>query len=275
MRLRTQLSALAVAALVVAPVAAEEMVYPLAAAVTPDGTVYVADLRLPGVWKVGDGKAEVYFRGQKTFRTPLNAVRCLAVAKDGRLLAGDSATRDVYVFDEAGKPQPLTGGKIGIPVAIAVNAAGDLFVSDLESARIWTVPAAGGEPKEFAVIAGCRGLAFDGAGRLWAAANTGEPVRRFAADGASETVVAEGPFQFPHQVAVLGETAYVTDNYAKAVWKIEAGKEPTPLAQGAPFVSPVGLAVRGGDLLVADPHAKRVFVVTLEGKVTPLVGGTE
>ncbi len=252
---------------------AADFVYPLAVAATEGGTVYVGDLRLPGIWKVADGKASVFFQGQKTFRTPLNAVRCLAIAQDGRLLAGDSATREVYAFDGDGKLQPLSGGKIGIPAAIAVNAAGEIFVSDLEAERIWKLPVAGGEPQEFAVLAGVRGLAFDGGGKLWVVTTVGDPVRKVAADGTAETVVAGDPFKLPHQIALLGDAAFVTDNYAKTVWKIEPGQPPTPLLQGPPLVSPVGLAVRDGKLLVADPHAKAVFVVTPEGKATPLVTG--
>src|SRR5690606_10448952 len=41
--------------------------------------LYVADLRLPGLWKVVDGKAEVFVQGEKRYRTPLNAIRCLAL----------------------------------------------------------------------------------------------------------------------------------------------------------------------------------------------------
>ena len=91
---------------------AQELNYPLAVAAADDGTLYIADRYLPGVWKVTNGKTEVYFQGSKKFRTPLNAVRCVAIDKQGRLLAGDSATREVYRFDESAKPKPLTGGKM-------------------------------------------------------------------------------------------------------------------------------------------------------------------
>jgi len=52
-------------------------------------------------------------------------VRCVAAGiydDQGKLLAGDSATREVYRFDEAGNPVPLTKGKIGIATAIAVRS---------------------------------------------------------------------------------------------------------------------------------------------------------
>ena len=99
--------------------AADGMLYPLAAAVAEDGTIYVADRDLPGVWKYSDGKWSIYFQGSKKFRTPLNAVRCLAIDHQGKLLAGDSSTREIYRFDDANQPQPLTKGGVGIPMSLA------------------------------------------------------------------------------------------------------------------------------------------------------------
>ena len=253
-------------------------VYPLAAVADPAGVVYVADLRLPGIWKVTDGKAEVFFQGSKRFRTPLNAVRVLAIEPEGTLLAGDSATREVYRFSADGKPEPLTNGYIGIPSAIAVAADGTIYVADLESQRIWSFAKEGlqegEEPKEVAVVAGVRGLAFDAEGRLILSTTIEDPIRRVGADGKLETLVPGRPFQLNHQIVIGNDgTMYVTDNYAATVWQVPAGGgEPKPFLQGAPLNKPVGLGKRGDDLLVADPHAKAVFVVTPDGKATPLVG---
>src|SRR4051812_21740421 len=61
-------------------------------------TIYVADRKLPGVLTLKDGKFSKFFAASKKFGTPLNAVRCLAIDKEGKLLAGDSATRDIYCF---------------------------------------------------------------------------------------------------------------------------------------------------------------------------------
>ena len=253
---------------------AAEMQYPLSAAATPDGTLNIADRKLPGIWKVAGGKVEVFFQASKKFRTPLNAVRCLAVDSKGRLLAGDSATREIYRFDKAGKPTPLTKGFIGIPMTIAPDGKGMLYVSDLETQRIWKFPEDGGEPKEFAVLSGVRGLAFDKDGKLYAENASKDCLVRFTPDGKKETVVAGRVFRFGHNVAVGKDgTAYVADGYGKCIWKIAPGKKPGKLVEGGEFVNPVGLSWYKGNLLLVDSRANAVFEVTTAGKVKKLIAG--
>ncbi len=252
--------------------ATAQMQYPLAVC-AKEKTVFVADRNLPGIWKIDDGKAAVFFQGQKKFRTPLNAVRCVAIDKDGKLLAGDSATRDIYRFGDDGKPVPLTKGKIGIPMAIAVAKDGTIYVADLEVHRIWKVPAAGGEPTEFAVINSPRGLAFDKDERLWILTTSSKDgqIQRADKNGKLESVVADKPFKLPHNIVVMDDgTAYVSDNYAGAIWKVPAGGKPEKFVGGDPLKKPVGLARFGVEMLIADPHAKSVFA-TDKGKVVPVL----
>ena len=254
-----------------AAVAADEMQYPLSVAPLADGAVVVADRSLPGLWTVTGGKTEVRFQGSKKFRTPLNAVRAVAVAADGTVYAADSSTRDVWKFVD-GQPVPLTKGMIGIPVDLAFDPSGDLFVSDLETQAVWRVPAAGGEPKEVAKLAAPRGLFVDGQGRLWAVAASGEqPLVRIGPDGAVEPVVKERVFEFPHDVVVTDDgTAYVSDNYARAVWKVTADGTATKWATGDPLRGPVGLALVNGKVLVADPQARAIWEADADGKLTPV-----
>jgi sugar lactone lactonase YvrE len=244
--------------------------YPLSVA-TADGGLLVADRQLPGLWRIAGGTASVFFQGQKKFRTPLNAVRAVAVGRDGTVYAADSATRDVHRVAADGTTTPLTGGRIGIPVDVAIAASGDLFVSDLETQSIWRVPAAGGEPAKVVTLAAPRGLFVDGADRLWAVAASGEaPLVRIAADGAVEPVVKTRAFEFPHDVVVIdgpdGPVAFVSDNYARTIWKVAADGAATAWIKGAPLVGPVGLAIEKGDLLVADPQARTIFRVAPDGR---------
>jgi hypothetical protein len=258
----------------------EGMRYPLSVAALPDGGLVVADRQLPGLWRIADGKATVLFRGEKRFRTPLNAVRAVAVGRDGTVFAADSSTRDVYRIAADGKAVPLSGGRIGIPIDIAVAASGDLFVSDLETQSIWRLPAAGGEPITVAEIAAPRGLFVDATDRLWAVAASGEtPLVRIGADGMVEPVVKTRAFEFPHDVVVRdgpdGPVAFVSDNYARTIWKVTADGAVSPWISGPPLVGPVGLAVAGGDVLVADPQARAIFRVGGDGRPEPVVAAAK
>ena len=252
--------------------------YPLDAAVSADGTYYIADRKLPGIWKLKDGQNTILYQGKKKYRTPMNAVRCVHVAADGTLYAGDSATREVYSVSPTGEVKALTNGSIGIPTAIAV-VDDTVYVTDLELQRIWKFPVAGlpvtQQPTEFAVIGGCRGLFVDDKGSLWVLSSLKPQLQKFTGEGKSEKVVDDLVFEFPHQVCVTTEgTAYVTDGYAKAVWKIAPGGKPEKWVSGDPFQNPIGIRQQGADFIVCDSRANGLFRVSADAKVEKIFGGT-
>ena len=251
--------------------------YPLDAAVAADGTYYIADRKLPGIWKLKDGVNSVFYQGNKKYRTPMNAVRCVHVAADGTLYAGDSATREVYSISASGEAKALTNGQIGIPTAIAV-VDGTVYVTDLELHRIWKFPAAGlpitKQPEEFTVVGGCRGMFVDGNGFIWVLSSLKPQLRKYTGDGKFETVVDDLVFDFPHQVYVTKDgTAYVTDGYAKAIWKIAPGGKPEKWVSGEPLVNPVGIRQQGDDFIVCDSRANALFKITPDAKIEKIFGG--
>ncbi|WP_417392934.1 hypothetical protein [Gimesia sp.] len=252
---------------------AAELLYPLSVAAADKGPVYVADRKLPGIWSVENGKATSFFTGSKVFRTPLNAVRCVAIDKEGHVLAGDSSTREVYRFEKAGeKPQPLTNGGIGIPMDVVVLKNGDLLVSDLELQQIWKVPAAGGKPTLFAKVEAPRGLALDQGENLWVVSGTADQLLKVSPDGEVAVVVKGRPFNFPHDVVVLDDgSAIVSDGYEKVLWKVAADGTTEKWVAGEPFKNPVGITRQGQNILVSDPHAKTVFSVDPEKNVSELL----
>jgi sugar lactone lactonase YvrE len=246
----------------------QEMQYPLAIAAR-EQTLFIVDRNLPGIWKVEDGKRELFFQGSKQLRTPLNAPRSIAVDRDGRLLVGDSATREVYRFDADGKAEPLTGGGIGLPMGIAVSDAGDLLVSDLELHCIWKVPAGGGKPEKFADVPAPRGVALDQEGRLWVVSRGDNELVRVTAAGKVETVIKGRAFGFAHHIALDSQgNVYISDSYARTIWKLDRAGKPVSWASGKPMVRPVGLAWQGDKLFVADPQAKAVFQIDGQGQIT-------
>jgi hypothetical protein len=234
--------------------------------------VFVADQDLPGVLTITGGRVEVFFQADKKYTSPLNGTRCVALDRDGSLLVGDAATREVYRFDAKGKPSPLTGGVLGIPVDIAVDAEGNLVVSDRGVGCIWQLPKAGGRPKKFASLRAPRGLTIAADGTLWVVSLGEDQLVRISPDGRITPVVKGRVFEFPHDV-VLDEhgVAYVSDGYASAIWKVERSGKTSKWLAGSPLSGPVGLNWHGDKLLVSDPKAKNVFEVARDGKVSPLV----
>lgn len=260
-------------ALATAATLAEEMLYPLGAVRSPDGAIFVVDLKMHGVWQSKGGALTKFFEGSPKFRTPLNAARCIAFDKAGKVLVGDSSTRQIYRFDEPGKPTPLTKGGvgIGIPMAIAVDADGTLFVADLELHRIFKVPAEGGLAVEFIAISAPRGVAFDADGNLIVLSTTKDQVHRVTKDGKKTLVVPDRPIDFAHNIVVGPDKfMYATDGYGKTVWKISQEGKLEKLVSGEPLVNPVGLSLSGDKLLVTDPRANAVFEVDFAGKLTKL-----
>lgn len=250
-------------------VRSQTMEYPLAVVAAKNGTLFVADRNLPGIWKIQDGVPSIHFQASKTFRTPLNAVRCLAIDANGVLYAGDSATREVYRLDEAGKPQPLTSGGIGIPMAIAIDSKGNLLVADLEQHKIFEVPSAGGKATEFAKVQAPRGIAIDSQDRVWVLSNSKQPLVRIGQDRKTEILVNESMFEFTHQLVLDSEeNAYFCDGYAKTIWKIPAGGKPEKMFVGEPLKNPVGLWLAGDQIWIADPHQKTIFMLPKSGEKT-------
>ncbi len=252
-------------------VIAEEFQYPLAVVVDKQETIFVADLKLPGIWKISEGKKEIFFQASKKFRTPLNAVRCLALDKDGNLLAGDSSTREVYRFSAEGKPTPLTKGKVGIAMALAVNSKGDIYVADLETRSILIIPSEGGSPKVFVTGLPVRGMTFDQQGNLLVAAHSKNQLLQITPEKKIEVLIPGRPFQFSHHLTIDEDgNRYIADGYVKTIWKVSPSeKETKPIAFIADEVlkNPVGLTWHKNLLYVADPRSQSIFIFDQTGKL--------
>ena len=262
---------LIVAILAVVPqiaLAQTETLYPLGLVTAKDSTTYIVDLNLRGVWKLADRKLSVFAQAPKKLGAPLYAARCIALDQDGNVLVGDSATREVYRLDAAGAPTPLTKGGIGIPMSIAVDHDGAIFVADLELHRICKVPHAGGKPEVFAEVLAPRGLAFDSKGNLIVLSTRENQIHRFSTDGKGTVVVKGRPFDMPHNIAIGNDDAmYVTDGVkGRCLWKVATDGKTQKLINGDPLVNPVGVSFQGDHLLIVDPRANAVFRCDLDGK---------
>ena len=271
------------------PASAADWQYPIDVAVGTDGTIYIADRNLPGIWTLKDGKSEVFVQASKKFKTPLNAIRCLYVSPDGTLFAGDSATREVFQVAADGALTQLTSpnpalkgtkltadtpftpdnfGDVQIPMKMVMDSQGNLYASDTDLQRVWKVPKGGGELAELLVVGGPRGLTVDADDRVYVLAANAPQIQRVAQDGTTDVIVKDAPFEYPHQVLLREETLYVSDGYGKAIWKVTLDGKAEKWISGPPFDNPVGIAWQGENLLVIDPRANALFSAAPDGKLT-------
>ena len=110
-----------------------------------------------------------------------------------------------------------------------------------------------------------RGLAVDSNDDVWVLCNLKQPLVRLHGE-TREVIIESAVFEFANQLVVDDSgNAYVTDGYAKAVWKIPKGGKPEKLFAGEPLKNPVGLALQKDRLLIADPHQRQIYALPLTG----------
>lgn len=259
------------ACLSIGNVALGQLQYPIDVAVQGED-ILVVDRKLPGVQKIDkQGKLSIVFQASKKFRTPLNGARSIVIDPAGKILVGDSSTRQIYVMNE-GKPAPMLTSKtgIGIPYAMVFDGAGNLYVADLEPpGRIFKIPAGKTEPEPFALQRGVRGLAIDNAGNLIAVTGLAEALIKFAPDGKRSIIMGERPFEFPNSVAVKGDDIFVCDSYKKCIWKIDSSGKATVFCD-AGLAYPGGISVQGDNLIVTDAKAQKLFSISPDGKASEI-----
>lgn len=214
------------------PATAAQFFDPVSVAVDSDGTVYIADDVDNKVRKV----------------TPDGTITTVA----GTGVGGSS-----------GDGGPATSAQLNIPVSVALDAAHNLYISDLFNSFIRIVTpdgnintfAGNGDPRyngdgRFATTAALdpRQLAVDGGGNVYVADNFNNRIRKISPSGVITTVAGNGRAGFS------GDGGAATD---------------------AQLSSPTGVAVDGGgNLYIADRGNNRIRKVSPSGVIVTIAGGT-
>lgn len=167
---------------------------------------------------------------------------------------------------------------LGRPEGVAVDGAGDVYVSDTGNHRVLKLTA--GSSQTVLPFTGLSAdtspgasnglwLAADGAGDLYVADTTNDRVLKLAAGTATQTVLPFSGLDRPRGVAVdSGGNVYVADNgpgfqppgYSYRVVKLAAGANTQTLVPFIGLDMPQGVAVDGpGNLYVADMAMNRVL----------------
>ena len=107
-------------------------------AVSASGELYFTDPANNRIHRVGlDGKVSA-------FAENTNGANGLMFGPDGRLHAGLTRTRQIVAYDTAGKAEVLAAD---LPSNdLAVNAKGDMYVTDSANRKVWFLPK-GGKPR--------------------------------------------------------------------------------------------------------------------------------
>lgn len=248
--------------------AGEDLLYPVDVAVDAKGAIFVADHEAHALLRATDEGYEVVARGDGRPRTPLYGIRHIA-ARNGGWVASDPATMKLYAITSSGEVTALADDdRFVTPWGVAVEASGDVLAVDRVTHRLRRLRA-DGTAEDVAEVRAPRAVLVDDEGGIIVL--TDEALVRVD-DGQAKPVHGEAPFEFPHDAVLHPDGGfYVSDGYAKTIWRVRPDGATEPFVQGDPLRSPQGLAIeKNGDLLVADAHARAIFRITPKGELTQL-----
>ena len=168
-------------------------------------------------------------------------------------------------FGFGGDEGPATAAQLFLPIGVAVDGTGNLYIADAGNQRIRKV---------------------DATGTITTVAGTGE--RDFSGD---EGLATAAQLDFPFGVAVDGTgNLYIVDTYNHRIRKVDATGTITTIAgtgerdfsgDGGPAVRaalyfPIGVAVdSAGNLYIADSSNHRIRKVDATGTITTIAGTGE
>ena len=229
------------------------------------------------------GSLPLFLPGTLASTTSINGAGVMALAGDGSILATE-LTGNIYQLHRRkdGSDQVLSNATFAAPSAIAVSAAGEIFVADSERGTVTRIGADGTVTDRFLTgLDTPRGLALDQFGNLFVAeAGSAHTVTKIFAAGARQILAGAGTQTTPDGVpainaALLSPSAltlstsgvlYIADAAAHAVYSIEAAGVIRLVAGGSNsqsgLVTPSALATdAAGDLYIADSTRNAVYVL--------------
>jgi sugar lactone lactonase YvrE len=185
-----------------------------------------------------------------------------------------NATGPQIAFSPA--PQQTLGSGWGFPIGSAVDAKGNLYIADEDTAYVAELPAAGGAPINIGTgLNQADGVAVDQAGNIYISDLGNHRVVEVPASGAAQITLATG-LTHPGGLAVDGSgNVYFADLFAPGVFRIPAGGG-TPVALGSGWSNPFAIAVdAAGDVFVSDNNLNLIVELPAGGgpQVTILGSG--
>jgi len=200
----------------------------------------------------------------------MNSVVCVAVDSKGRVVAGDSATREVYRFNEKGEPEPLTKGWIGIPWALAFDSKGDLLVATGDQGEIHRVTPDGKGSVFFrSEETHARSLAVDAQDNVIVGTDPGGLVLRISPAGQGFVL-----YQMPKKEVTAVAIAKDGSIFAAGVGTKTSGTSSPPPPPQIPIASPPP-ASSGGASTVVVQRSSAPPPATLSPSSSSVTGGSD
>jgi len=158
------------------------------------------------------------------------------------------------------------------PTAIAVDAAGNVYVADQHNGVVDKIPPGGAPVHIGSGFSAPNGVAVDGPGNVYVSDSYYNSVYKIPAGGGVPVLLSPG-FNYPCGVAVDGAgNVYVADALNNAVKKLPAGGG-APVALGSGFNTPTDVAVDAlGDVFVADQGNNLLKKIPAGGGSPVIVG---
>jgi M6 family metalloprotease-like protein len=265
------------------PASAARLCYPASVLADASGNIYIADTSNYRVRMItpdgtistvaGNGSSSSTRETGSATSTAIGAVSSLAMTSNGDLYVADTTVNKIRVIHNgvvspfagvgnltaAGDGGPATSALFYRPEGLAIDPAGNLYISDNATNRVWRVAADGsistfagtgqsalggdGHPAVSAGVAAPNGLAVAADGSVFIADNC--EVRKVDPAGAISVYAGSGTCGFADN-----------SNPVKAQFSAIAGMTIDP----------------AGNLYVADPTNQRVRKIDLDGSVTTVAG---
>jgi large repetitive protein len=203
--------------------------------------------------------AVVFYSGPHNSGTALATVPVFGVGTGPQVVFGP------------GGSETRVGGKFISPEGVDVDAAGDVYVTDIGLQEVFKIAPDGKQTTVGGAFEVPAGVAVDGAGNVYITDSQAVQVFKVM-PGGGVTTIGRG-FEWPSGVAVDGEgNVYVSDPFIVAVYKIAPDGVQTTVGGG--YNTPAGVAVdAAGNVYVADTYDATVFRITPGGKQTTLGSG--